>query len=107
MNVTEAAKEVAPWTGVPGGALSRQGEAEAVLNLLNLRSEVLEHDVEAILMSHHKKWGHIGLLSYNLWESMFTMMFRSLLSKEAAFLLQAEAQTQLALAMLEAAVVDV
>ena len=38
---------------------------------------------------------------------MFTMMFRSLLSKEAAFLLQAEAQTQLALAMLEAAVVDV
>ena len=55
MNVTEAAREVAPWTGVPGGTLSRQGEAEAVLNLLNLRSEVLEHDVEAILMSHHKK----------------------------------------------------
>ena len=55
VNVTEAAREVAPWTGVPGGALSRQGEAEAVLNLLNLRSEVLEHDVEAILMSHHKK----------------------------------------------------
>ena len=34
VKVTEAAREVAPWTGVPGGALSRQGEAEAVLNLL-------------------------------------------------------------------------
>ena len=46
VKVTEAVREVAPWTGVPGGALSRQGEAEAVLNLLRPRRvEVLEHAV--------------------------------------------------------------
>ena len=40
VKVTEAAREVAPWTGVPGGALSRQGEAEAVLNLLRPEKEI-------------------------------------------------------------------
>ena len=53
VKVTEAANEVTPWTGVPGGALSLQGEAEADLHLLNLKREALEHAVEAIL-SHHE-----------------------------------------------------
>ena len=56
VKVIEAASEVAPWTGVPGGALSRQGEAEAFLNLLRPRSvEVLEHAVEAMIDKSHYK----------------------------------------------------
>ena len=43
VKVTEAAREVAPWTGVPGGALSRQGEAEAVLNLLRPEKRKIEN----------------------------------------------------------------
>ena len=58
VKVTEAANDVAPWTGVPGGALNpggcRQGDEDDGLNLLKFRREdvVLEHDVEAISKSH-------------------------------------------------------